>query len=161
MAKGKKSNQTTQQPRLTNRKARYEFEILERVEAGIALKGSEVKSLRRGDANLSDAYARVDGDRVVLINFQIEPYKEAGVFNHEPKRLKHLLLHKREIKKIKAKVLVKGQTLVPLAVYFNENGKAKVDLAVARGKSKGDKRQAEKKREDQKEMTRIQRRGGL
>lgn len=147
-------------PRLVNKKARFNYEVLEKVEAGIALKGTEVKSLRAGDASIAEAFARIQNGQITLINFQIQPYKMGSHFNHDPKRPKQLLLHKREIKKLASKVLVKGQTLVPLAVYFSR-GRAKVELALARGKSHRDKRQDERAREDRKEISRAQRRGGL
>jgi len=150
-----------QTARLANRRARFDFEILERIEAGIALRGTEVKSLRLGNASLNEAYARIDGGQVTLINFQIQPYDKGSVFNHDPKRPKQLLLHRREIKKLTSKVQIRGQTLVPLAVYFNNKGKAKVELALARGKTHADKRHKEKERQDQREMNRAQRRGGL
>ena len=145
-------------PRLTNKKARFDFEILEKVEAGIALLGTEVKSLRLGNASLNEAYARVDGDQVRLINFQILPYEQAGRFNHEPKRPKQLLLHRREINKLASKVRIRGQTLVPLCVYFNNHGKAKVELALARGRTHADKRDVERKREDLREIRKAERR---
>jgi SsrA-binding protein len=147
-------------PSLVNKKARFNFEILEKVEAGIALKGTEVKSLRLGQASLAEAYARIDDGRVTLQNFQIQPYEQAGRFNHDPKRPKQLLLHRREIRKLHAKVQIKGQTLVPLRVFFNRRGLVKVELALARGKTHRDKRQDERKREDQKEIARAQRKGG-
>lgn len=158
MAKGN-SNPSTG-PRLVNKKARFNFEILERVEAGIALKGTEVKSLRLGDASLGEAFARIDDGQVSLHNFQIQPYKQGNRFNHDPKRPKQLLLHRREIRKLLAKVQIKGQTLIPLAVYFNGKGRAKVELALARGKTHHDKRQDSRKKEDAKEMRRAERRGG-
>lgn len=161
MSKDKKSKAVNTGLRLANKKARHEFEILETIEAGIALKGSEVKSLRLGDASLNEAYARVQNGVAVLVNFQIQPYKQASIFNHDPKRMKPLLLHRREIKKLEAKVRIKGQTLIPLAIYFNDKGKAKVELALARGKTHADKRQDERKREDVKEIQRAQRRGGI
>jgi len=161
MAKDRSEKSGPQAARLLNKKARFNFEILERVEAGIALKGTEVKSLRAGEASISEAFARIDGTRVVLLNFQIQPYKQGSCFNHDPKRPKALLLHRREIKKLAAKVLIKGQTLVPLSVYFNKAGRAKVELALARGKTHRDKRQDERERQDRREMSRAQRRGGL
>ena len=145
-------------PRLTNKKARFDFDILEKVEAGIALLGTEVKSLRLGNASLNEAYARVDGDQVRLINFQILPYEQAGRFNHEPKRPKQLLLHRREINKLASKVRIRGQTLIPLCVYFNSHGKAKVELALARGRTHADKRDVERKREDLREIRKAERR---
>lgn len=147
-------------PRLINKKARFNFEILERLEAGIALKGTEVKSIRAGDASISEAFARIQDGQAALFNFQILPYKMAGPFNHDPKRPKQLLLHKREIKKLAAKVQIRGQTLVPLAVYF-KGGRAKVELALARGKTHRDKRQDERAKEDHRDMARAQRRGGI
>ncbi len=148
-------------PVLHNRRATHDFIILERVEAGIALKGSEVKSLRAGEASLSESYARIDGDQVTLHNFQIQPYKQAHFFGHEPKRVKQLLLHRREIKRLATKVKIRGQTLIPLRVYFTDKGRAKVELALAQGKKLHDKRQSERKKEDMKEIARAARRGGL
>lgn len=155
---GKRSSRTAP---LQNKKARYEYEVLSKVEAGVALKGTEVKSLRQGGASITEAYARIERDSVQLLNFQIEPYKEGNRYNHDPKRPKQLLLHKREIKKLAAAVQIKGQTLVPLSVYFNKDGRVKVELALARGKSHHDKRQSERKKEDRKEIQRAQRRGGM
>lgn len=144
--------------RLANKKARFNYEILERIEAGIALKGTEVKSLRLGNASVGEAFARVDRGQVTLHNFQIQPYAQGNRFNHDPKRPKQLLLHRREIKRLASKVQIKGQTLVPLVVYFNDRGLAKVQLGLARGKTHGDKRQDERKREDEREMARATRR---
>ena len=148
-------------PSLVNKKARFSYEILAKVEAGIALKGTEVKSLRAGEASIAEAFARVDGGQVRLHNFQIQPYKAGNQFNHDPKRSKQLLLHKREIKKLASAVQIKGQTLIPLSVYFNKDGRVKVELALARGRTHRDKRQEERKKEHRKEMARAQRRGGL
>jgi len=154
MAK-KRPSTTHHAARLTNKKARYSYEILERIEAGIALKGTEVKSLRLGEASLSEAYARIDNGRVSLHNFQIQPYKQGNRFNHDPKRIKPLLLHRREIRKLAARVKLKGQTLIPLSVYFNKRGMAKVELALAQGKKLHDKRQDQRKRQDAKDMARA------
>ncbi len=145
-------------PRISNKKATANFDILERIEAGIALKGTEVKSLRDGAASLAEAYARIEGGEVVLVNFQIEPYGKAHLFNHNPRRIKKLLLHRREIKKLQSKVTIKGLTLVPLRVYFNNNGLAKVELALAKGRRVHDKRQVERKRQDERDMARAARR---
>lgn len=161
MAKPASRKSLTHTTRIQNKKARFDYEILETVEAGIALKGSEVKSLRAGEAAMGDAYARIERGKATLHNFQIEPYKQASIYNHDPKRVKNLLLHKREIKKLEAKVTLKGLTVVPLTVYFNAKGLAKVELALARGKSVSDKRQSIRERETKREMTRAQRRGGL
>ena len=147
--------------RLANKKARFNYEILERIEAGIALKGTEVKSLRLGNASVGEAFARVDRGQVTLHNFQIQPYAQGNRFNHDPKRPKQLLLHRREIKKLASKVQIKGQTLIPLVVFFNDRGLAKVQLGLARGRTHGDKRHDERKREDEREMARATRRGRL
>lgn len=148
-------------PRIVNKKARFNFVILERIEAGIALVGTEVKSLRNGDASIAESFARIDQGRATLHNFQIQPYKQAGPFNHDPKRVKSLLLHRREIAKLASKIQIKGQTLVPLRVYFNARGRAKVELALARGKAHHDKRQDLRARDDRREMARATRRGGM
>lgn len=157
----KDTSQGPRTARLSNKKARFHFEILQKVEAGIALQGTEVKSLRLGNASLGEAFARIDKGQVYLFNFQIQPYAHGNRFNHDPKRPKRLLLHRREIKKLVAKVQIRGQTLVPLSLYFNHRGLAKVELALARGKTHRDKRQDERKKEDKKEMARAMRRGGL
>jgi SsrA-binding protein len=136
------------------------FEILEKFEAGIALKGTEVKSLRNSDASIAEAFARVEKGQATLFNFQIQPYKQGSHWNHDPKRPKRLLLHRREIKKLEAKVVIKGLTIVPLSVYFNSRGMAKVELALAKGKTFHDKRQDERKKQDKKDMARATRRGG-
>lgn len=148
-------------PTLQNKKARFNYEILAKVEAGIALKGTEVKSLRAGNASLAEAYARIDGGQVRLINFQIQPYEQGNRYNHDPKRAKVLLLHRREIKKLISNVQTKGQTLIPLSVYFTQRGMVKVELALARGKTHRDKRHDERAKEDRKDISRAQRRGGL
>ena len=138
--------------RILNKRASFEYELLERVEAGIALKGSEVKSLRDGAASLAEAFARVKGEIVELIGCQIEPYSHGTSFNHEPKRPRQLLLHRREIKKLAGKVQIRGLTIIPTSIYFNDRGRAKVELAVARGKSHRDKRQDLRAKEDRRDM---------
>jgi SsrA-binding protein len=154
MAK-KNAKPTARSPRLANKKARYQYEILERIEAGIALKGTEVKSLRLGGASLDEAFARIDKGQVTLHNFQILPYAQGNRFNHDPKRIKSLLLHRREIRKLAVGVQIKGQTLIALCVYFNDKGLAKVELALARGKKLYDKRQDQRKRQDDRDMARA------
>jgi len=140
---------------ITNRKARHEYHIDEVYEAGIALKGTEVKSLRLGSANLQDSYAFVRAGEVFLEGMHISPYEFGNQFNHEPKRERKLLLNKREIRKLIGKTKEKGFTLVPLSVYF-KNGKAKIELALARGKKSYDKRKAiaerDMKREQEREL---------
>ncbi len=140
---------------INNRKARHDYHILETVEAGIALRGSEVKSLRLGRANLRDGYARVENGEVILYNMHISPYDKASHYNHEPKRPRKLLLHKRQIGRLAGAVGEKGYTLIPLKTYFTQKGLAKVELALAKGKRKYDKRQAIARRDAQREMARA------
>jgi SsrA-binding protein len=137
-----------------NRKARHDYEILESFEAGISLWGSEVKSLRLGKVNISDAHATVVNGQVTLRNLHISPYEMATVNAHEPMRLRRLLLHKREIRKLTKATEERGLTLVPLAVYF-KNGKVKIELAVARGRKRYDKREALAKRESERDLRRA------
>ena len=129
---------------LTNRKAHRDYEILETYEAGIVLKGSEVKSLRAGHGNLTDAFARIEKEQVWLYQFDIQPYKQATIFNHEPKAVRRLLLHRQEIRKLFTLVSVAGRTLVALKMYW-KNGKLKVLLGVGIGKNVRDKRDDLKK----------------
>lgn len=144
-------------PRISNKRARFEFELLERFEAGIALKGTEVKSIRLGNASLNEAYARIEQDQAYLVNFQVLPYEQGNIHNHDPKRPKLLLLHRRQIKKLASKVQVRGLTLIPVCVYFNSKGLAKVEIALARGRTYHDRRDSQRKREDQREMDRARR----
>jgi SsrA-binding protein len=137
-----------------NRKARFNFEIEDTMEAGISLQGSEVKSLRNGKANLSDAYAKVRGGEVFLVDAHISPYEQANRENHNPLRDRKLLLHKRQIRKLTGKVTERGYSLIPLKLYF-KNGKVKVDLALAKGKKSFDKREAIKKKDQRREMERL------
>jgi SsrA-binding protein len=137
-----------------NRKARYDYFIEDEYEAGIVLQGTEVKSLRQGRAHLKDAYAKIINDEVYIYQMHIGPYSFAYYDNHEPLRRRKLLLHKREIKRLYAKVNEKGYTLVPIKVYF-KSGKVKVTLALAKGKQKHDKREAIKRRDEQRDLDRI------
>ena len=134
-----------------NRKARHDFEILEKYEAGIELLGTEVKSLRAGRANLKDSYAQVEGGELFLDNMHISPYEQANRFNGEPRRRRKLLMHKREIMKLLGLTKEKGLTLVPLRMYFLR-GKVKVELGLARGKKLYDKRQSDAERSAKREM---------
>ena len=143
----------------TNRRARFDYEILDTVEAGLVLVGPEVKSLRAGKANLSDAYATIRRGEAWLVNAHISPYKEAGRDNPDPRRERKLLLHRREIAKLGGQIAERGATLVALAIYFRD-GRAKVELGLARGKRKYDKRETIRKREEQREVARVMRRGG-
>ena len=137
-----------------NRKARYDYFIEDELETGLVLKGTEVKSLRLGKANLKDAYARVKDGEVYLYQMHIGPYPFAYYDNHDPLRPRKLLLHKREIKRLYGKVNEKGFTLVPLKLYF-KNGKVKLTLALVRGKRKYDKREAIRRRDEKREMDRA------
>lgn len=139
-----------------NRKARHDYDILERFEAGLVLTGSEVKSLRDGRANLKDSFARVERGEAFLWNAHISPYAAAAQFGHEPERARKLLLHREEIDRLAGKVNERGLTLVPLKIYF-KNGRAKVELALAQGRKRYDKRDAIKKREMQREADRAMR----
>ncbi|MGB9625907.1 MAG: SsrA-binding protein SmpB [Phycisphaerae bacterium] len=144
--------------RILNRRARYEYHIVETVEAGIVLKGSEVKSLRDGRASIEEAYARIANGQVVLIGCNIQTYPPATTRNHDPLRDRRLLLHHREIRKLLAKVTQAGYTLVPLSIFFNDRGLAKVELALVRGKTHADKREDIRKREHQRDIDRAMRR---
>ena len=134
-----------------NRKARHDYFFLEFWEAGISLKGSEVKSCREGNANLADSYAHPKGDELYLMNAHIAPYLQANQFNHEPKRDRKLLLHKQEIFRIQGKLNAGGLTLVPVKMYFKD-GKIKLELALAKGKKHYDKREDIKKRDIEREL---------
>jgi SsrA-binding protein len=141
-----------------NRKALYRFEILEKLECGIMLRGTEVKSLREKNASIEEAYARIDGDELWLIGAHVAQYKFGHTQSHEPLRRRKLLAHTTEIRKLKHKVDQKGFTLVPLAVYFNNRGIAKVSLGLVRGKKFADKRRDLQTREHQREIDRGMRR---
>ena len=140
-------------PRIRNKKARFNFEVLDTIEAGLVLEGSEVKSLRDGKANIEESFARIRGGEVWLYNMHIGPYDQAGQFGHDVRRPRTLLLKKREINRFLGKAVEKGSTLIPLAVYF-KRGWAKVELAVACGKRQFDKRDAIKKRDSRREVER-------
>jgi len=140
-----------------NRRARHEYDLLERVEAGMVLTGTEVKSLRAGKGNLEDAYAEISEGEAWLIGCDIPEYLQGNRMNHLPKRPRKLLLHRREITKLGNKTGEKGMTIVPLSIYFKK-GMAKVELSIARGRKTYDKREALKKQDAQREMDRAQRR---
>ena len=145
-------------PRILNKKVRYNFEVLETVEAGIALTGSEVKSLRAGKVSLDEAYAFIRGGEIFLRDCNISPYPMAGYAQHQPTRERKLLLHRREIRRWEGKVVQRGLTVIPLALYFNERGLVKVSLALARGKTHADRRAELRRRADQRDMDREIRR---
>lgn len=138
-----------------NRKARHDYTIEDSMEAGIMLTGSEVKSLRGGRANIAESYARPIGDEIYLVNAHIPEYKQAGHDNHEPRRQRKLLLHRRQIDRLLASVQREGVTLVPLKLYFNDRGIAKLELGIAVGKRKYDKRQTEKQRDWDRQKSRL------
>ncbi len=141
-----------------NRRARFDYEVLETLEAGIALKGPEVKSLRAGLASLTDAYAALHGRDVSLLHLHISPYPQAGRENPDPRRERRLLLHRREIDRLAQRLADAGTTLVPLSLYWKE-GRCKVELALARGRKRGDKREAIREREQKREVERALRKG--
>ena len=131
---------------INNRKAKFDYTILEEIEAGMVLKGTEVKSIKDGKANIKDSYAIIKNGEVYLLNMHISEYKEGNIFNHEETRTRKLLLHKKEILKLRDKVDLQGLTLIPLKVYFKKN-KAKVLLGLAKGKKTYDKRESIKERD--------------
>ncbi len=137
----------------TNRKAKFEYFLLERYEAGIALQGSEIKSVRAGQVNLTDSYVQVDGREAWLVNAHISPYDKASRFNHDPKRPRRLLLHRREILELWNAVRQKGVTIIPVQMYLKD-GLAKVEIAIAKGKKLYDKRHDIAKRDEERELAR-------
>jgi SsrA-binding protein len=143
-----------------NRKARFNYEIGDSLEAGVVLTGSEVKSLRAGKATIAESYADIRDGEMWLINANIPEYNQAGRFNHAPKRQRKLLLHMRQIAKFADAVNREGMTVVPLKLYFDERGRAKIELALARGKKLHDKRETEKKRSWDRERGRLLRARG-
>ncbi len=140
-----------------NRKARHNYFIDDTLEAGLVLTGTEVKSLRESRANIGEAYARESGGELFLVNAHIAEYHGGNQFNHEPRRARKLLLHKRQIKRLIGALHREGATVVPLSIYFNERGLAKVSLGIARGKKQYDKRAAAKERDWQREKARLMR----
>ncbi len=138
----------------TNKKARFNYEIIEKIEAGIALKGTEVKSIRNRNVSIGESYAQIKENEVFLHNLHISPYEQGNRENHDPIRVRKLLLHKREIKKLVAKTQQKGLSLVPLSIYLRK-GKIKVELGIGRGKRLVDKREAIKKKTIEREIERI------
>ena len=141
-------------PEIRNKKAYFDYEILEQMEAGLQLAGSEVKSLRQGAAHLKDAYAKVVGREIWLLHAHISRYPPADKLNHDPERPRKLLLHKKQLLRLTSKLKEKGLTLLPLKIYFNSRGLAKVALGLGRGKRKYDKREAIRRRDQRREMER-------
>jgi SsrA-binding protein len=143
-----------------NRRARYDYFVEERLEAGIELTGTEVKSLRSGEGSIAESYAAVEGEELWLINSHVPEYSHGNRLNHHPRRPRKLLLKAREIAKLQGAVTRQGLTIVPLSIYFNGSGRAKVELAVARGKKMHDKRDTEKERDWKREQGRLLRKHG-
>ena len=141
-------------PRISNRRALHDYFIIAKLECGMALLGSEVKSLRNGHCQLQESFAKVDGRRLVLHGCHIDPYAKAGKYNHDPIRDRVLLVHAREMRKLEAETKVRGVTLIPLAVYF-KGGRAKLELGVAKGKQVHDKRASIQKKEQDRELHRA------
>ena len=143
-----------------NRRARFDYEILETIEAGIVLSGTEVKSLRAGQASINESYAGEKDGELFLINSYVPEYKAANRFNHEPRRVRKLLVHRRQRDRLLGSVKRDGITLVPLSIYFNERGIAKVELGLAKGRKKGDKREHLKKEDWKRDRARLMREKG-
>ena len=140
-----------------NRRARFDYFLEESFEAGLALTGTEVKSLRGGRANIAESYAAVEGRELMLVNADIPPYGQANRFNHEPRRHRKLLLHRKQLDKLIGAVQREGRTLVPVKLYFNEKGLAKLEVALAKGKKTHDKREAVAERDWQRDKARLMR----
>ena len=143
-----------------NRRARFDYFVEDKFEAGIALVGTEVKALRQGEGSIAESYATVDGEEVWLINSHIPEYSHGNRLNHEPRRQRKLLLSKRQIAKLHGAITRQGLTLVPLSMYFNGRGRAKVEIALARGKKAHDKRETIKERDWNREKQRLLRNNG-
>jgi SsrA-binding protein len=154
MTKKSRKGKNKQGPVAVNKKAYRNFELIEQFEAGLGLLGSEVKSLREATADLTGSYARIDGGECWLVGASIAQYQQAGAHQHEPTRKRKLLLHKSEIRRIRTKLEQRGFTLVPLRIYFNDRGLAKIELALARGKRQYDKRQAITSRDQKRDLDR-------
>ena len=136
---------------ILNRKSMFNYEIIDTIECGIVLKGTEIKSIRDGKANIKDSYGIIRNNEVYILNMHISPYENGGVFNHQETRTRKLLLHKKEILKLKNKLELEGFTLIPLKLYF-VNGKAKIELGLCKGKKLYDKREDSKKRDVEREL---------
>ena len=138
-----------------NRRARFDYFLEQTFEAGLSLTGSEVKSLRNGRANIAESYAAVEGDQIVLVNADIPPYAQANRFNHEPRRPRKLLLHRKEIDRLIGAVQREGRTIVPTKLYWSDKGLAKLEIALAKGKKAHDKREATAERDWQRDKARL------
>ena len=140
-----------------NRRARFDYYLEEKLEAGLQLTGSEVKSLRNGRANIAESYAAVEGDEIMLINGYIPEYPGANRFNHEPRRPRKLLLHRKQINRLIGAVNREGRTIIPTRLYFNADGRAKLEIALAKGKKAHDKREATAERDWKRDQARLMR----
>ena len=140
-----------------NRRAKFDYFLEDNVEAGIMLLGTEIKALRMGRANIAESYAAVEGREIVLINADIPPYAQANRFNHEPRRPRKLLLHRKQIDRLIGAVQKDGQTIIPIRLYLNDDGKAKLEIALAKGKKLHDKREASADRDWQRDKARLMR----
>ena len=149
------AKEPTQKTIAENRRARFDYFLDDHIEAGIQLLGTEIKALRDGRANIAESYVAVEGRELVLVNADIPPYKMANRFNHEPRRHRKLLLHRRQIDKMAAAVHRDGRTIIPLRLYLNEAGKAKLEIALAKGKKNHDKREATAERDWQRDKARL------
>ena len=156
--KSKKEEKTNQRPITENRKARHRFEIIEQVECGMMLKGTEVKSLRDGKISLDEAYVRVRNDELWLVGADIPEYAQAAIWNHDPKRPRKLLVHKKQFNKLAARAREKGLTLVPLKMYFNDRGIVKTLVGVGKGKKLFDKRESIKRDDVKRQIDRQMKR---
>ncbi len=136
----------------TNKKAKYNYEILESIEAGISLLGTEVKSIREGGNSLKESHAEIKGGEAFIVNCHINPYEAASRFNHDPRRERKLLLHRREIKRLIGKIKEKGLTLIPTKIFFNDKGRVKVEVSLAKGKRTYEKREAIRARDHKREL---------
>jgi len=143
-----------------NRRARFDYFLEDNIEAGLALTGSEVKSLRNGRANIAESYASVEGNEIVLINADIPPYAAANRFNHEPRRPRKLLLHRKQIDRLIGAVQREGRTIIPVKLYWNDKGTAKLEIALAKGKKVHDKRETAAERDWQRDKARLLRERG-
>jgi SsrA-binding protein len=148
---------TTDRYAALNRRARHDYLIEDTLEAGLVLHGTEVKSLRKGGASIAESYAHEQGGELYLVNANIPEYKASAHFNHQPTRPRKLLLHRKQVNRLLGAIKREGVTVVPLAIYFNDRGRAKVELGVAQGKRKADKRQAERDRDWQRSRSRLMR----
>ena len=141
--------------KIKNRKASYEYEILDKITAGIQLQGTEIKSIRHGNAGINEAFCQIKGDEIFVVNMHIAEYELGTYANHEPKRVRKLLMHKNEIAKWKKKVNEKGYTLIPTLLFISDNGKAKLNVALSQGKKIHDKRDSIKDRDSKRELDRL------